>query len=245
MFRVFINIAFRITFLFALTSSALAAPVEYWTNIPPSADLKYSIQATQKGIDLNGDGFVQWRNDGKSYLATVEIRAMLLGKILHEKSEGTFDTFGLAPISFTEMRLHKSPATVNFDRQGKLIRFSAAEQPQPLQGGEQDHNSITWQLASVARGMPAKFKPGSTWKFRVAGRKDVRIWTFKILQQEKTRTKMGELTTMRILRVADDAKDQKLEIWLAPSLGWYPVKLRIAESDGDYVEQTLESITKK
>ncbi len=235
----------RLAFLAALLSSAQAAPVKYKTNAPPSADLHYSIQAAQKGIKLKGKGFVQWRNINRTYLATAEIRAALLGKILEEKSEGNFDAFGLAPSNFTEKRLRKSPVVVSFNRQARHIQFSATDATVPMLGGEQDRYSITWQLASVARGTPGKFKPGSTWKFLVAGRRDVQAWTFKVMQQEKTGTGMGELTTMRVLRLAEDPKDQEIEIWLAPSLGWYPVKLRIAEPDGDHVEQILESITKK
>jgi hypothetical protein len=41
------------------------------------------------------------------------------------------------------------------------------------------------------------------------------------------------------------SKDQSLDIWLAPSLEWYPVKLRFVDNDRDYVEQTLERIVKK
>ena len=235
----------RALLLLACVFPALAAPIKYKTNAPPSADLRYAIHAVQKGISISGNGIVQWRNTGKTYLATAEVRAMLLGKILEEKSEGKFDAYGLAPMRFTEKRLRKSPSTVTFDRQAKHIRFGTAEKTFPIAGGEQDRNSITWQLASVARGAPAKFKPGTIWKFPVVGRKDVQTWTFKVTQQEKTKTALGELTTMRIARLADDPKDQKVEIWLAPSLGWYPAKLRIAETDGDYVEQTLESLTKK
>jgi hypothetical protein len=230
---------------FALTAEALAAPIKYKTNPPPSADLQYAIQAVQKGISIKGSGFVQWRNADGKYLATTEIRAMLLGKILEEKSEGKFDALGLAPTEFIEKRIRKSPVTVSFNRDAKRIQFSASDETYTIEGGEQDRNSITWQLASVARSASAKFKPGSTWKFQVAGRRDVEAWTFKVMQQEKIKTPMGELTTMRILRLTQEPKDQKIEMWLAPSQNWYPVKLRIAESNGDYVEQTVESITKK
>lgn len=232
-------------FLFLLASSAMAAPVRYKTNAPPSADLNYSIHAMQKGIGIQGNSLVQWRNTNKTYSATAEVRAMLLGKILEEKSEGKFDAFGLAPASFNEKRLRKKPVSVMFKRDAKQIQFSATSDILPIKGGEQDRHSITWQLASVARGMPAKFKPGSTWHFPVAGRKDVEAWTLKVAQQEKLKTGLGELTTVRVLRLSQEPKDEKVEIWLAPSLGWYPVKLRIAEHDGDYVEQTIESITKK
>jgi hypothetical protein len=230
---------------FALTAETLAAPIKYKTLPPPSADLHYAIQAVQKGIGLKGNGFVQWRNADGKYLATAEIRAMLLGKILEEKSEGKFDAFGLAPTGFTEKRMRKSPVTVSFNRDARRIQFSATDETYPIEGGEQDRNSITWQLASVARGAGAKFKPGSTWKFQVAGRKEVQAWTFKVMPQEKLKTSMGELTTMRVSRLTQDSKGQQIEIWLAPSQNWYPVKVRIAEPDGDYVEQIVESITKK
>jgi hypothetical protein len=42
-----------------------------------------------------------------------------------------------------------------------------------------------------------------------------------------------------------DASDQALDIWLAPSQEWYPVKLRFSDDDKDFVEQTLTKLTKK
>ena len=42
----------------------------------------------------------------------------------------------------------------------------------------------------------------------------------------------------RLYRVKQDPAD----IWLAPDLQWYPVKLRYTESDGDYIEQTLREV---
>jgi len=45
--------------------------------------------------------------------------------------------------------------------------------------------------------------------------------------------------------VPPDSKEQTLDLWLAPGLEWYPVKLRFSDGDRDYVEQTLEKITKK
>jgi hypothetical protein len=57
---------------------------------------------------------------------------------------------------------------------------------------------------------------------------------------------MGDFDAVHIVRVETEAvKGQNLDIWLAPSQEWYPVKLRFADDDKDYVEQTVEKIVKK
>jgi hypothetical protein len=56
----------------------------------------------------------------------------------------------------------------------------------------------------------------------------------------------GEVDAIHVMRAPPpDSKDQSLDLWLAPGLEWYPVKLRFTDTDRDYVEQTLEKITKK
>ena len=36
--------------------------------------------------------------------------------------------------------------------------------------------------------------------------------------------------------------DQKVEIWYAPSLGYLPVRNRITQQNGDFIDQTLSEI---
>jgi hypothetical protein len=38
------------------------------------------------------------------------------------------------------------------------------------------------------------------------------------------------------------SEEQQLDIWLAPALQWYPVKLRFTEGGGDFIEQTLRQV---
>lgn len=223
-----------------------AAP-KYKFNVPPSAVLSYSIKARQSGIPIEGEAQAHWSADGKHYAASSEARAMLVGKILDSKSEGAIDAFGLAPESFTEKRFRKDPTTTSFDRAAHLIRFSASDQTYPIEGGEQDRSSVIWQLISVARAAPAKFKPGSEWKFFVAGQRDADPWTFKVTGQEKIDTPLGALTALHVERdPPPGSKEQQLDIWLAPQRDWYPVKLRFSDTgEGDFIEQTLEKIEKK
>lgn len=231
--------------LLGMSASAATAAPRYKTNLPPPAELSYAIKAQQKGIAVDGDAVMRWNTDAGKFTATNEARAMLVGKILDAKTEGDIDTYGLAPLHFTEKRFRKEATTTSFDRGAGIIRFTASEQTYPIQGGEQDRNSAIWQLIAVARAAPAKFKTGSNWTFFVAGRRDAEPWTFKVIKKEKLSTPLGEIDTVHVEKSPPpDSKDQHLDIWLAPSLEWYPARLRFREDDGDFIEQTLQRVNK-
>jgi hypothetical protein len=224
---------------------AAAAPKQK-INPPPSAELRYAIKAKQKGIPVEGEAVTLWKFAGGKFVTTNQVRAALVGKILDTSSEGTVDGGGLAPAAFQEKRFRREPTTTTFDRGGKMIRFSESEQTLPLKGGEQDRSSALWQLISLARATPAKARAGSQWSFTVAGRRDADQWTFKAVGQEKISTGAGELNTLHIVRMPPaDSKEQQLDIWLAPTLEWYPVRLRFADKNGDYIEQTLQNLNRK
>ena len=225
-------------------SSQQAAPLRK-VSLPPSADLHYRIRAQQSGLTIDGTGEVQWQSGDGKFSVTSESRASLFGKVLEAKSVGDVDQFGLAPTSFNNKRFRKDATTTTFDRQSKTIRFSASAATYPIKGGEQDRNSVMWQLISVARAAEGKFKNGSEWRFFVAGQRDAEPWIFKVDKTEKIRTALGDLSTVHVVRAPPpDAKGQQLDIWLAPSMEWYPARVRFTDPDGEYIEQTLESIAR-
>jgi hypothetical protein len=232
----------------ALCLAATAAPAPpakpaYPTSMPPAAELSYAIKARQSGLTINGESAMHWLPAGKRYAVTIEARAMLVGKILAEKSEGAIDAWGLAPAKYTEQRFRKEGTSVTFNRDSKLISFTASERTYPIRGGEQDRASVVWQLSAVARAAPAKFRNGSSWNFFVVGQRDADPWTFRVGAQEKVAGPDGEVMAWHVTRnPPPGSKEQQLEIWLAPSLQWYPVKLRFTEGDGDFIEQTLRQV---
>ncbi|MET3133529.1 hypothetical protein AAKU55_003819 [Oxalobacteraceae bacterium GrIS 1.11] len=238
------------TLLAAALAPALAAPdhpsEKRAFSLPPSADLSYSIKARQRGLSLNGDCLTTWRaGDGKYALAT-ETKVALFGKILENKSEGTVDDYGLAPALAYEKRFRREASTTTFKRDSKTIVFGDSDESYPIKGGEQDRNSASWQLLAIARGAPEKFTPGSAWTFFVAGQRDAEPWTFTVVNKETVHTGQGDVSAVHLIKAPPpDAKGQQVDLWLAPSLDWYPVRLRFADNDGDFVEQTLEKIAKK
>jgi hypothetical protein len=217
-------------------------------NLPPSAELSYSISARQRGFTLNGDATLSWRQGDGKYTINTDSRVALLGKLTENRSQGTVDSFGLAPNEYYDKRFRKDAVTANFDREAKTIVFSDGKKSYPIKGGEQDRVSISWQLVALARANKDKFKAGSEWDFFVVGPRDADPWTFRVIGREKVTAgaAIGTVDTVHVLREPPPgSKDQTLDIWLAPSLEWYPVKLRFVDNDRDFVEQTLEKVTKR
>lgn len=213
--------------------------------LPPSADLSYRLEAKQKGLALGGSGTVAWRAAAGKYSVASAWKASFLGKILENRSEGTLDAYGLAPTRFFEKRFRKDPTAANFDRPSRIIGFDGDKMTYPIRGGEQDRSSVQWQLAALARAAPEKFVPGSEWKFFVVGRRDAEVWTFRVVNRESIKTGIGSMEAVHLARAPQaDGKAQRVDLWLAPAHDWYPVKLRISEDDGEYIEQTVTRIEK-
>ncbi len=213
--------------------------------LAPNATLLYGIRARQRGIPLSGESTLVWQVNENRYLVSNEIRASFLGKIQESSSSGQIDEFGLAPLQFMEKRFRKEATHTRFERDTLRISFSESDQTYPLSGGEQDRTSIIWQLIAQARSNPAKLVAGTSWTYFVAGRRDADHWTFKVSGSEVLDSRLGKQQCLHLVRLPPPgSQDQQLDIWLAPNLDWFPLRLRFADNDGDFVEQTLEKIEK-
>jgi hypothetical protein len=135
--------------------------------------------------------------------------------------------------------------TTYFDREQKIIRFSESDLQYPIQGGEQDRLSATWQLLALAQKQGTQIKLGHEWAMFVAGSRDADPWVFKLIELMKIRTAIGELNVMHIVKAPPpDAQGQKIELWLAIDLDYYPVQVRFQDHNGDVLEQKIISIKK-
>ena len=56
-------------------------------------------------------------------------------------------------------------------------------------------------------------------------------------REEKLELPGGDLATVKLVRNPRREYDQKAEMWLAPSLSYLPVRLRITQPNGNYVDQ--------
>ncbi len=193
------------------SNSVIASKTAF--QLPPAAELQYSIKAKQSGISLGGSASVKWLVNNHNYQILTETRAMLFGKILDASSVGNIDDFGLAPDKFIEKRFGKPATTTGFNRDSKTISFTASAETYVIKGGEQDRTSATWQLVAQARAAGEKFKPGSEWKMFVAGRRDAEEWTFKVVASEKSRPLWVKL--IRCISVRHRRLIPKIRHWIS------------------------------
>lgn len=215
-------------------------------NLPPSVELSYAVKVSMSGLQLSGEAHLQWQAAHEKYQITTDTRSPLFGKILESSSQGSLSEQGLVPLRFNEKRVRRDATSTSFDRLTNTIRFNTSSQTYPITGGEQDRSSILWQLIALIRAEPRLFVEGSDWTFFVAGQRDAQPWTFRVGAPETIRSPFGDLATVRIRKLPPpDQQGQQIDIWLAPALEWYPVRLRTTEADGDAFEQTLISMTKK
>ncbi len=213
---------------------------------PPAAVLQYKARADIRGLSVDGDSRIDWNWSDRQYRLSLETRTLLTGVLLSDSSEGHFDNHGLAPDNYSARRLAKGRAVARFDRTKGEIDFAGNGPSHTLQGGEQDRVSVLWQLASMIRARTEEFAPGSRWTFFVAGHRGGDHWTFEVKERERLRSAFGEIDTLHLAHAPEDGSSKtRVDVWFAPSQEWFPVRIRFSEPNGDYVDQTLESVKRK
>ncbi|MFC5472393.1 DUF3108 domain-containing protein [Paraherbaspirillum soli] len=222
--------------------TATTPGIRYRIKPPPSAELSYAVEALQKGLTYHGSGKITWQTDGGSYVINGEAGALFI-TALDFKSEGEIDSFGVAPVIYTEKRFRKAATNTHFHRERNIISFSASTNSYPRTGGEQDRASIVWQLASIGRGDSEKFTAGAVIDVFVAGTRDAETWRIQVIGQEQITVGTGTIETWHVIRVPQPGSyEQRLDIWLAPDEQWYPIKLRFTETNGDFLDMSLSKL---
>lgn len=209
---------------------------------PPPALLKYKVHGEIKGFPYNVNGELQWDHDTVNYTARLEISHFLLGSRV-QTSTGQLGTKGLKPTRFGDKV--RSEVAAHFDYEANKVTFSANTPDVAMQAGVQDQLSVFMQMASMLGGAgPGGLTPGSTLSFQAIGPRSAENWVFNIGILEKLKLPGGEMAAIRLWRDATKEYDTKGEIWLAPDLGYLPVRIRLTQSNGDFVEQQWSSTRK-
>ena len=201
---------------------------------PPSARLRYDVKGEVKGFPYFVNGDLQWTQDGKTYSARMEISHFLLGSRV-QTSTGQIGAHGLEPIRFGDKV--RSEVAAHFNYESNKITFSANTPDVPLLPGAQDQLSVLMQAATMVAGEPRQFAQGSTLSFQAVGPRSAENWVFTVGVTEKLDLPGGEISALHLWRDPNAQYDSKLEIWLAPSLGYLPVRIRLTQANGDLVDQ--------
>ncbi len=201
---------------------------------PGPVRLKYIVKGETKGIPLTMDGELLWLQDGKTYDARMEISHFLLGSIV-QTSSGQLGGQGLEPVRFADKR--RSEVAAHFDRNRGKIIFSANTPDADLLPGAQDQLSVFVQLAAMLGGEPRRYATGTEIIFQAVGPRSSEAWVFKVGETEKLTLPGGEVQAVKLSRPATGPYDSSAEIWLAPDMGYMPVRIRLTQANGDLADQ--------
>jgi hypothetical protein len=202
-------------------------------SVPPSAELQYDT--FYNGV-RNQPGTIHWSSDGRSYDMIVSVPLPFIGTFSYS-SHGHVDAFGLAPDQYIEKRGRRGEDITTFHRDTKQIGFSRTPATLPLQDGAQDRFSMVMQLASLVRGDPDAYQPGVTRQFFVTDNDSGEIWPIETIGDEGVRTDQGIIDARHFMRLPRREGDRRrIDVWLAPSLGWLPARLVQTEPNGTQIE---------
>lgn len=210
-------------------------------NLPASARLQYRMTGTSKGLTYHADAELAWKHSGSQYEAQMRVSAFLMGS-RSMSSTGQVTAGGLAPTRFSDRSRSERAAHFEVDK-GK-ITFSANTPDAPWLEGAQDRVSVFFQLGGMLAALPARPAEGSSITIYTVGPSDAVNWTFVLEAEEQLNLPAGDLATLKMTRKPRREYDQKVEIWYAPSLGYLPVRNRITQANGDFVDQQLKSVVK-
>ncbi len=206
--------------------------------VPPSTRLKYDVRGESKGFPYFANGELRWVQDGKTYDARMEISMFLLGSRV-QTSVGQVTPHGLAPTRFGDK--FRSEVAAHFDHEKNKVSFSANTPDVPLLPGGQDQLSALMQLAAMIAAQPSQFVVGTTLPIQAVGPRSAESWVFTVGATEKLTLPGGELSTLRLSRDAPGEYAPKMELWLAPSLGYLPVRIRLTQANGEVLDQQWRS----
>jgi len=202
-------------------------------SVPPSGDLHYNT--FYNGVE-NAPGTIHWASEGDDYEMVVSVPLPFVGTYTYA-SHGRIDAFGLAPARYTEKRGRRPEDVTTFDRTARRIGFTRTSATLALPDGAQDRFSMVMQLASLVRGDPDAYKPGVTRAFYVADDDSGELWPIETIGDEPVRTAEGFVQARHFMRLPRREGDRRrIDVWLAPTLGWLPVRIMQTEPNGSQFE---------
>ena len=104
-----------------------------------------------------------------------------------------------------------------------------------FEAGVMDRHTVVLALAHELRAGRHELR------FRVADKGEVQTHQYRHAGNERVRVPAGTFETIRVERVRDNP-GRVTTTWLAPELGYMPVRIEQREPDGDVIEMRLSLV---
>jgi Protein of unknown function (DUF3108) len=206
--------------------------------LPPSSLLRYDLIGQEKGLAYYASGELSWQHNPQAYALALSVKAFLVGS-RHWRSVGDITAAGLAPRRFSDS--WRGERASHFDRDKNRIVFSGNAPEAPLLAGAQDQISLYVQLAAAMNGSPERFAPGTRLQIQTITLRDALPWTLTLEQNEALTVEGQSLMAAKWVCQPRNRFDAKVEFWVTPQHHWLPVRIRITQVSGNYIDLNLRS----
>ncbi len=228
-------------------SSANLPPISW--QAPPAAELEFEVRGLIKGISYQAQAQLSWQPVQGRYEAAQTLRLPLLGN-RRQSSVGKITPQGLQPEVF--MDAGRREYSVSLDAQQGRIHFSRPNSPsQPWIMGTQDRLSVFFQIAGMLAAAPTQYPAGTAITMDAVSKSSLKPWTFIVRGTEQLALPAGKVQALKLEHISGPAPQtgakptddgpQQSALWLAPSWGYLPVRIRLQESEQDSVDLLLKA----
>ena len=215
-----------------------AVPEPPAKQLPPRVDLAYKVFLGTQGFMI-GDATYRFEHTGNRYRMETVGQARGLAALLIRgqgriESHGLITAAGLQPQEFAVERGSRERREVaTFDWETATVTLHE-QKTVALELPTFDPLAVMWQFY---------FSPpvGDQLTFTVATTRRVNRYTIERQGEAKIAWANGEIDTEIWHRKSDDGKTDGY-VWLAPSLHYVPVKMRLVATNRGTIEALLESI---
>ena len=215
--------------LISVAGLAVAAP------LPPRVEVAYEL--SHEGSVL-ADVVEVLEYGGGRYQITETSKGRgvyaLLGSI-RRTSRGLVDATGVRPLEFIDERPIWPDSNARFDWQARTItrQHKGVRETLPMPAGAQDQ--LSFMLAFSL--FPPKEKSVT---YSVADGRGISSHHYSIGSEEKLKTPAGEFSTLKLVRTKEK---ERIEIWLAAELGYFPVRAMSVATNGRQLDQVAVRVS--
>jgi len=203
--------------------------------LPRTFQLDYVVHAEQGPFGLTGEHQLRLERAAEEYTMTGETNSLLYRA--HQRSSGVWVDGAPAPVDYSEKSSTKSELTTHLDWRAGTVTFSANQQAAKVAPGMQDRLSLLVQLSLQGRAATAA---NAAIDVPVAGVRGTSVYHFAARGNETLDLPIGRQPAVRLEQV--ETKRDRLDVWLAPSLCWLPVRIRYRDDRGNTIDNQLRAL---
>ena len=206
--------------------------------LPNSATLEFNASGQVKGFQYSAGAQLQWQHDGQYYQARQSISMFLLGERA-QTSEGLITPKGLQPLNFSDKGRKTQSAA--FDVASGKAHYSGGQTDAAIGDGVQDRLSVFLQLSALMAAAPEKYPPGTLIELTTSSARSAVRWQFRVGASEALELPFGSIMALRLDKLpGKSSSDQRGSVWLAPSMQYLPVRIKLTQGQDDFVDLQLK-----